>query len=264
MKVVSWEDFASGEASGTPLSATVGVFDGLHIGHRKLIDSVLAHGEGRLPTVFTFRDSPKLRTRPKGFTGALSSLEQKLECLEALGLGLCVLIDFSGNFSKLAGRDFLSILRIKGNLGYMAVGSNFSCGYRLDTHAGDIVTILSEYGIQADVLEPVLWEGHPVSSSRIRTAIGEGRLSDAEAMMGRAYELDLAGAAWKAGGDGLLSCGLPEGVVLPPPGYYEGRARGKGSWTEVRLGVLEDRLELAGMGGGEPLRVAINRLTLDK
>ena len=264
MKVTSWEEFASGQASGIPLSATVGVFDGLHIGHRTLIDSVLSHGKGRLPTVFTFRDSPKRRTRPKGFTGALSSLDQKLEGLEALGLGLCVLIDFSGNFSKLAGRDFLSILRIKGNLGYMAVGSNFSCGYRLDTHAGDIVTILSEYGIKAQVLEPVVWEGHPVSSSRIRTAIGEGRLADAEAMMGRAYELDLSGAGWKSKGDGLLSCDLPEGFVLPPPGWYEGRARGKGSWTPVRLGVLEDRLELAGMGGCKPLRVAINWLTQDK
>lgn len=264
MKVVSWEDFASGEASVTPVSATVGVFDGLHIGHRKLIDSVISHGAGRLPAVFTFRNSPKLHTRPRGFPGALMSLDQKLEGLEALGLGLCVLIDFSGNFSKLAGRDFLSILRIKGNLGYMAVGSNFSCGYRLDTHAGDIVTILSEYGIQAEVLEPVVWEGHPVSSSRIRTAIGEGRLADAEAMTGRAFELDLAGAVWKSMGDGILSCARPEGFVLPPPGWYEGRARGKGSWTGVRLGVLGDRLELAGMGGVEPLRVAINRLTLDK
>lgn len=81
MKVMSWEDFASGEASGIPLSATVGVFDGLHVGHRKLIGSVLSEGEGRLPTVFTFRESPKLRTRPQGFTGALSSLGQKLECL---------------------------------------------------------------------------------------------------------------------------------------------------------------------------------------
>jgi len=264
MKVLSWEDFASGQASATPLSATVGVFDGLHIGHRKLIESVLTHGGGRLPAVFTFRESPKLRTRPKAFPGALMSLEQKLEGLEGLGLGLCVLIDFSGNFSKLAGRDFLSILRIKGNLGYMAVGSNFSCGYRLDTHAGDIVSILSEYGIKAEVLEPVLWEGHPVSSSRIRTAIGEGRMADAEAMMGRVYELDLAGAGWKDLAKGRLACGLPRGSVLPPPGWYEGRARGKGSWTGVRLGVLEDRLELAGMGGEQPLRVAINRLTQDK
>jgi riboflavin kinase/FMN adenylyltransferase len=264
MKILNWDDFASGEPLATPLAATVGVFDGLHIGHRKLIESVLAHGKGRLPAVFTFRDSPKQRTRPGAFRGALSTLDQKLEGLEALGLGLCVLIDFSGNFSKLAGRDFLSILRIKGNLGYMAVGSNFSCGYRLDTHAGDVVTILSEYGIKAEVLEPVLWEGHPVSSSRIRTAIGEGRLADAEAMMGRPYELDLAGATWQAREDGRFSCGLPEGVVLPPPGCYEGRARGKGSWTEVRLGVLGDRLELAGMRGGEPLRVAMNKLTLDK
>lgn len=264
MKVISWEDFASGQASGTPLSATVGVFDGLHIGHRKLIDSVLAHGEGRIPAVFTFRDSPKLHTRPGAIGGALSTLDQKLESLGAMGLGLCVLIDFSGNFSKLAGRDFLSILRIKGNLGYMAVGSNFSCGYRLDTRANDIVSILSEYGIEAQILEPVLWGGHPVSSSRIRTAIGEGRLADAAAMMGRAYELDLSRAAWETLGDGRMSCGQPEGVVLPPDGWYEAKTRGKDGWAEARLGVLGGRLELAGTRGDTPGRVAINRLTQDK
>ena len=110
MKVLGWEEFQAGAGLEKPLAATVGVFDGLHIGHRRLIETVLEHGEGRLGTVFTFRNSPKLGLRPGSHGGALSSLDQKLEGLESLGLGLCVLIDFSGNFSKLAGRDFFRFL----------------------------------------------------------------------------------------------------------------------------------------------------------
>jgi riboflavin kinase/FMN adenylyltransferase len=243
------------------LSATVGVFDGLHIGHRRLIECVFAHGDGRDTGVFTFTENPKKLLKPSSYHGALSSLEQKLEMLEALGLDLCVLIDFSGNFSKLAGRDFLSSLKDKGNLQYIAVGSNFSCGYKLDTHAHDIKDFYGPAGIGIDVLDPVLWEGHAVSSSRIRNAIRDGRIDDATAMLGRPYEIDLRRCGPGRLADGRWTCGRPEGIVLPPEGRYDAMAIGKGNTAPALMGVNLDRLEIQASTGWFPERVAVNRLT---
>lgn len=260
MKVLSWEEFSRGFNLEKPLAATVGVFDGLHIGHRELIGRVFLHGASRTKTVFTFRENPKLVLRPSSFHGSLSSLDQKLEGLEALGLDLCVLIDFSGNFSKLAGKQFLSILRERGRLEYIAVGANFSCGYKLDTHAADIADFYAGLGIRAEVLDPVLWEGHPVSSSRIRMALIEGRLADAAAMFGRNYEIDLRGIEGRGGDDGSLVLARPRGIVLPPEGEYEAEARGKGGRTQVRLGVHREALEISPGGGQRPDAIAVTML----
>jgi riboflavin kinase/FMN adenylyltransferase len=244
MRILSWEEFAAGQAIEPSLAATVGVFDGLHVGHRKLISRVFTHGEGRTKAVLTFRENPKLILRPASYHGGLSSLEQKLEGLEALGLDLCVLIDFSGDFSKMAGRDFLSILREKGNLAYVAVGSNFSCGHGLDTHAEDIVAYYSGLGIGAEILDSVLWEGHAVSSSRIRLALTEGRLGDAAAMLGRPYEIDLRGLKPIGGRDGMVEFGRPHGIVLPPEGSYEAEAIGKGKSSPVRLEIGRESMAI--------------------
>jgi cytidyltransferase-like protein len=261
MRVLSWEDFVGQKGFARPIAATVGVFDGLHIGHRRLIEKVFSHGLKRLSCVFTFQENPKRYLSPETFKGSLFSLDQKLEMLEALGLDLCVLIDFSGNFGKLAGRDFLSLLEEKGRLEYMVVGSNFSCGYKLDTNARDIADFYSSRGVLADVFEPVLWDGQPVSSSRIRAAIIEGKLEDAAAMLGRGYELDLGSLAPLESDSDRVVYARPPDFVLPPEGTYEAEAKGKGSRRQLRLAIHADRLELFLSGKADATRVELMRLT---
>jgi riboflavin kinase/FMN adenylyltransferase len=261
VRVLDWEEFATGSGLGKPISATVGVFDGLHMGHRRLVEKVFAHAGGRLSCVLTFRDSPKRILHPASWHGALSTLDQKLEALDSTGLDVCVLIDFSGNFSKLAGRDFLSVLREKGDLEYIAVGSNFSCGYRLDTHASDIKAYYSDLGVEAEVVEPVLWGGHPVSSSRIRHAVMDGRLGEAKAMMGRSYEVDLRGIRVLRSEAGHPACERPSGIVLPPLGRYDAVAMGGEGPVPIILGVREGGLVFEGCVDRTPLRVAIDGLT---
>jgi len=225
VKILSWDEFVGAPFEDRPLAATVGVFDGLHRGHVALVDRVLTSA-GTHAAVFTFRENPKRSLRPRAYHGDLFSLEQKLETLERLGVEICVLIDFSGDFSKLAGRIFLSFLAERGGLRLIVLGSDFRCGHRLDTGVAEIRAYYAPLGIRTEVLEPVLWGGHPISSSRIRKAVVEGRIDEASAMLGRPYELDLRRAECVA--PGCLRLELDGLQVFPPSGRYDSIVVGDG------------------------------------
>jgi FAD synthase len=240
MKILSWEelqgaDSAAAEGVG-PLAATVGVFDGLHLGHMELVKAVLAR-EDLVKGIVTFRESPKKARSPSSFYGDLFTLDQKLEKLDSLGLELCVLIDFSGDFSKLAGRKFLSLLRDRSDLRFLAVGANFRCGYKLDTDAEGIREYYKGLGVETLVIEPVAWKGSSLSSSRIRNAVLEGRLEDVRAMLGRDFELDIRLSRFAREGASLrVESGREQ--VRPPEGRYEAELDCGGASLRVSARLL--------------------------
>jgi len=260
MKVLSWEEFRDSYEAKQPMSATVGVFDGLHRGHRLLIERVLAHRKAGVATVFTFTENPKAVLRPESYSGDLASPGQRLEAFESLGLDLVVLIDFSGNFSKLAGRDFLSVLYSRGSLEYIAVGSNFSCGHGLDVNAYSLKSFYAALGVEAEVVEPVLYGSSPVSSSRIRKAIAEARFGEAAAMLGRDYELDFRNVRFEAR-DSELRFERPRGLVLPPVGVYE--AQVPDTKVSALFRVEPDSLSLVAIDGRPLGQVSFIKLTKD-
>ena len=151
---------------------------------------------------------------------------------------VCVQIDFSGDFSKLAGRIFLSLLAEKGDIRLLAIGSDFRCGHRLDTGVEEIRSYYDPLGIKIEVLDPVLWGGHPISSSRIRRAVADGRLDAATAMLGRSYELDLRQAHY-ADSDRVRFM-LDGRQVAPPSGAYDAVVVGKG-FEERASASFDDR-----------------------
>ena len=115
-------------ALAAPFAATIGVFDGLHIGHRELVEEGARQG-GLASAVLTFRENPKRISRPRRFHGELSTLAQRLELIDSMGVDLCVLIDFSGDFSKLPGRQFLSMLCAGGDAPLPRRRRDFRCGH---------------------------------------------------------------------------------------------------------------------------------------
>ncbi len=252
MRVLEWNDLArDGLGTGRPAAVTVGVFDGVHSGHRKLLGKVL-EAPGELErTVVTFRQNPKLLLHPETFHGAVSTLEQKLESLEETGIGTCVLIDFSGNFSKLTGIEFLTALFRKGGARYLAVGSDFRCGYRLSTDAEGVRSIGASMGVETEIVDPVLYNGRPVSSSRIRRAVQDGRLSDAFAMLGRPYSIDLRGIRPRKHGGAVQFDGIRQ--VLPPPGEYAVQVTNGSGWLASSLRVLSgESAQVEGKRGAAP------------
>lgn len=220
MVVLDWAAFLAGR-EGTPASAmTVGVFDGVHLGHMALVARIVHRSEELVPTVVSFTESPKALLRRQGYEGDIAGVQQKIRYLEAAGVRRIVLIDFSGDFSRMSGKEFIGLLRDRGNLRYLAVGSDFRCGHRLDTDALRLKAMNEAFGIPMDVVPPVSFRGAPISSSRIRSAIVAGDLVEAAALLGRNVELDLFGVPTTPGPDGIRCHARAAHRITPPRGRY--------------------------------------------
>jgi riboflavin kinase/FMN adenylyltransferase len=200
---------------------TIGVFDGVHRGHRALIERVVRHDGRSVPVIITFRRNHKKAG------GDILSFRQKTALIESLGAALILVIDFSESFRRLPGLEFIRLLEEHGNMGFLAVGSNFHCGYRLDADAPAIQRMNALRGVPTDIVEALTEGSGPISSSRIRASIAGGGLREAAAMLGRNYTADVSGALVPSGGPGLAWDIASRGRILPPPGRYPVLLHGK-------------------------------------
>ena len=189
LQIIEWSDFL--ESSASQSAMTIGVFDGVHLGHQALIERIVRRGPN--PTVLTFRENPKKIIFPDLFEGNLYSLKQKLAVFERLGVNQVVLIDFSEDFSKLKGREFLDLVENRGKMVFLAIGTDFHCGFHQDTGAKLIREMNEEKGIPTEIVPPVILPeaNSRVSSSQTRLAIVSGDLKLAAAFLGRNFALDL-------------------------------------------------------------------------
>ncbi|MDR2901225.1 MAG: FAD synthetase family protein [Treponema sp.] len=224
MRIINWNDFITQNNSQkngrAGIAVTVGVFDGVHLGHQALIKKITVTKEDFVPTVFTFLENPKSIMKPESFCGNIITLKQKLEIFESFNIEQVVLIDFSGNFSKLGGREFIDLLRIRGNLRYLVVGSNFRCGHKLDTNAALMKEQLNEHGVLTDAVEPVTVGNEFISSSRIRAAILSGDLVEARALFGRNFKIDVSDISKTPGSDEIIFNAAGFHQITPPNGRY--------------------------------------------
>ncbi|MDR2797023.1 MAG: FAD synthetase family protein [Treponema sp.] len=246
MRVIDWQALVGGTLNIHEQTAmTIGVFDGVHRGHQALIAKTLRRG--LIPTVITFWQSPKRILNPETYGGDIVSLSQKLAIFEDLGVSQTILIDFSENFSTLKGQEFIDALIRWGKLAYLVIGSNFQCGYRLDTDAARISAMSVERGIITDVVPPVEEGALPVSSSRIRAAIGAGDFTQARVVMGRNVAIDVGGISPISGTGGLVFDLASSYRVIPPEGRYRvvvyGQGRGNaGKGTEVEISISAGKI----------------------
>jgi riboflavin kinase/FMN adenylyltransferase len=222
MTVLTWDSLLSRRAPlDKPVRMTIGAFDGLHIGHRRLMKSVV-EGEGAgLPLVVTFRQSPAAVLSPGSFPGLIMTWRQKLARLESLGIKTVVVIDFSEEMSNLSGEAFIGLLKENLTIEKIVVGHNFRFGKGRNAGTDVLKEMLSGTGTDVQVTEPVFWGERIVSSSRIRTTIQDGDFSEAKAMLVTAYGLDLRGVpAHPAGGGRLHFSKSDLKQVLPRQGVY--------------------------------------------
>jgi len=181
MKLIEWQEFLENDLSiGDKLtSMTVGIFDGVHRGHQILIKQIVS-GE-QIPVIVTFRQNHKIDSEN---TGTIQTFEQKLEMFRKLGVQITIVIDFTDEFKKLPGIEFLKLLLKHGNIGFFAVGSDFKCGHKQDTDAEVIKKFFTGFDIPVEIIPQVMEDSLPISSSRIRNAISEGNLQLAQVMLG--------------------------------------------------------------------------------
>ena len=190
MHLIKWHQFLKTglPLNNKPASVTIGVFDGVHRGHRALIGRVVSHNTEYTPVVFTFRENHKTGSREQRAENKeqedIQSFKERLAVFEKLGIEITVTIDFTEEFRRMPGIEFLKILLEHGKVGFFAVGSDFRCGYQLDTDAAAIERFFALRSIPVEIVPQVMEGEFPVSSSRIRAAIAEGDILKAQAMLG--------------------------------------------------------------------------------
>jgi len=169
-----------------PTAVSIGKFDGVHVGHKKLLEHIVAQKQrGMLACVFTFDPSPEeLFSGKEAVT--LCDRTQKESYLEELGID--VIIEFPLTFETAATdpevfvKDYL-VDRL--NMKYIAAGDDLSFGAGGRGNRELIEHLSTQYGFECDIIEKIRVDGEVVSSSRIRLAIESGHNEEACRMLGR-------------------------------------------------------------------------------
>jgi len=173
--------------------ATIGNFDGVHLGHRKILEAVVSRArEIRKPSIaITFEPHPLAVLRPDQAPRRLQTLRQKEEVIESIGIDWLLVIPFTRDFSLTEPEDFVkAFLSRRLAVAELRIGQHFAFGRGKRGNLELLRKMGPELGFVASGVDEVLYEGEPISSTRIRTAIEEGRVPAASGMLGREYELD--------------------------------------------------------------------------
>ena len=177
-------------AAGTAL--TIGTFDGVHLGHRSIIRELLnvARGSGERSVVLTFDPHPQqvLRRTGEGVP-ILTPIERKGDLLEELGVDILGVIPFNREFAATPWREFVDRLVDQIGLAHMVVGHDHAFGKGREGNAERLREYGAERGFTFTQVGPLLVDGTPISSTRIRRAIAEGDVEEGERLLGRPYRL---------------------------------------------------------------------------
>ena len=179
-------------AGAFPESSVValGNFDGVHIGHQAIIAIARSHADRLgVPLIcFTFNPHPTLELKPQSNLKLLMTYEEKREILASYGVDLCVEERFTPDFAKTSAKDFFfRILRDRLHAEVIVVGNNFSFGRNREGSIEKLREFCTQSGTKLLAMEPVPFDGVPVSSSRIRDVLGNGQVSAATALLGRPF-----------------------------------------------------------------------------
>lgn len=221
---------------------TIGGFDGPHAGHLKLFDAVLLYAAEKerfygcrlKKGVVTFSKPPHSICSPNLFSGEISTLALKTDLFALKGFDFVIVIDFSSDFSRMKGNDFLSILKDCCSMQFAAAGCDFRCGYQLDTGVAELSAFARQNDFQFQVIDDVTYHGTRISSSLIRTCVQTGRLHEAEMLLGRPYTVDLRNVTGLIRNDVHCLLQIANGdvlQVLPPNGTYQVKASSAGART---------------------------------
>jgi len=195
---------------------TIGNFDGVHRGHRALIDRVVAkaHEAELTSCVLTFEPHPREFFGADKAPARLTRLRDKLELMAAAGLERVHVARFDARFAALPAERFIEEVLLRG-LGtrWLLVGRDFRFGAR---RAGDFAT-LQNRGFALEAMADVEFQGQRVSSSAVRAALAAGDLNEAERLLGHPYTISGRVAHGAKLGRGL---GFPTANIVlrrPPP-----------------------------------------------
>jgi riboflavin kinase/FMN adenylyltransferase len=230
MDVIHYPEDARPSRWTSPVLA-LGNFDGLHRGHRKILERVrrVAGERGATALVMTFDPHPPRVVRPDKAPPLLMTKAQKLEALADAGVHGAAIVRFTPELSRWDPEAFVRLVLVEWlRVSEVWVGANFLFGHDRAGNFSMLRSLGARYGFKAEKIDPVRYKDFVVSSTRIRRLIGEGRIDEAGALLGHQYYID--GTVMPGDRRGR-TLGFPtanlctENELLPPHGVYATTAR---------------------------------------
>jgi riboflavin kinase/FMN adenylyltransferase len=209
-----------------PSVATIGNFDGVHRGHRRVISEVVerAHALGISSVAITFDPHPARILRPQARQPLITPLPQKLELLATTGIDALLVLPFTGGFSRMTARAFATdVLQQALHVTELHEGENFRLGYQAEAGVDSLAILGQELRFSLRVYASHIIRGQAVSSSRIRQLIAQGDVSHARALLGRPFAIRTTPASGRGYGTRytvptINMAAYPE--LLPANGVY--------------------------------------------
>lgn len=232
---------------------TLGMFDGLHRGHRALIERAvtLARREGIASAALTFSTHPLSVLRPELAPSLLTTADEKAEMLKGYGIDIVDMHPFTREVAQMPPEEYLSSIVCAHSPRHIVVGFNYTFGQGGRGNGALIRAMGERFRYRAWIIDPVVIDGTSVSSTAIRAALRQGRMLSANEMLGWTYSLPLDAIdpikAVPADGDypGLLEFGkqkaqsllrLRDGkLLLPEPARREDLPGGSALFTGDRI-----------------------------
>jgi riboflavin kinase/FMN adenylyltransferase len=204
----------------------LGNFDGVHRGHRKILDRVqrVATERGATAVVMTFDPHPPRIVRPDKAPPLLMTTRQRLDAIAAAGVQGAAIVRFTREVSRWDPETFVRTVLVDWlHVADVWVGANFLFGHDRTGNFSLLRALGVRYGFKAEKIDPVRYRDFVVSSTRIRRLVGEGRVDEAGALLGHQYYIDGVVVAGDRRGRtiGFPTANLAtENELLPPHGVY--------------------------------------------
>ena len=221
-----------------PTVLTLGVFDGLHLGHQLIISTVVgrARAAGAVPTVITFDPHPRAVLHPESAPPLLQTFDQKVEAFGVLGIEQTIVIRFTREFAEVRAAEFLrDVVHERLHAKEVYLGRGFAFGRGREGDIGLLRRASLELGFFADEVPEVRLRGSRISSSRIRGLLSEGRVNLARRMLGRPYGVEGRVVRGQERGRllGFPTANLqPRNRVIPRAGVYVTATLVEGAWRK--------------------------------
>lgn len=205
---------------------TIGVFDGVHRGHRHLFGHLLeqAASAGHLAGVVTFRNHPASVLRPGFVPLHLTTVDERIKALHEVGFDLVVPLTFDLELSKMPARDFVTFLRRNLRMAGVVIGPDFAMGHQREGDTTALKELGRRMGFTVSVVQPLFDGDLPVRSNVIREALAKGDVATAAKLLGRDFVLGGTVAKGFGRGAGLgfptANLAVPPGMAVPGDGIY--------------------------------------------
>jgi len=219
-----------------PTVLTLGVFDGLHLGHQLIMKTIVerARAVAAVPTVITFEPHPRAVLHPESAPPLLQTFDQKIEALGVLGIEQTIVIHFDEAFSQIRAQDFLRdvvVDRLQAKEVYLGCG--FAFGHNREGNIELLRAVSNDLGFFADEVPEVRLRGRRIGSTRIRELLHQGRVNLARRMLGRPYGVEgrVVRGAERGVKLGFPTANIhPQNRVIPLNGVYVTAALIDGQW----------------------------------